>query len=116
MMQFTEEQRKALIEGEVTYGRLFDAIKGLYEVEDDDSVWEILNQTDDPLEDVVCALKLLTTKPPVAKPVGRTMPRHEFAQMVNELRDVPAVQSKRERIVHILHAFNINPDAPEKAE
>lgn len=44
---------------------------------------------------------------------GRTMPRHEFAQMVNELRAVPAVQSKREKIVRILHAFNINPDKPE---
>lgn len=67
-MQLTEEQRKALIEGEVTYSRLFEALKGLYEVEDDDAVWEIFNQTDDPLEDVVCALKLLTTKPPVAAP------------------------------------------------
>lgn len=47
-----------------------------------------------------------------ALPIGksRTMPRHEFAQMVNELRDCPAVQSKREKIVRILHAFNINPD------
>lgn len=68
MQAYTEEQRKALIEGEVTYSRLFEALKGLYEVEDDDAVWEIFNQTDDPLEDVVCALKLLTTKPPVAAP------------------------------------------------
>lgn len=44
---------------------------------------------------------------------GRTMPRHEFSQMVNELRDVPAVQSKREQIVRVLHAFNINPALPE---
>lgn len=44
---------------------------------------------------------------------GRTMPRHEFAQMVNELRDLPATQSKRELIVRILHAFNINPESPE---
>lgn len=47
--------------------------------------------------------------PPAQLVGGRTMPRHEFAQMVNELRDVPAVQSKREKIVSILHAFNINP-------
>ncbi len=47
--------------------------------------------------------------PPAPVVGGRTMPRHEFAQMVNELRDVPAVQSKREKIVSILHAFNINP-------
>lgn len=47
--------------------------------------------------------------PPAPVVGGRTMPRHEFAQMVNELRDVPAVQSKRERIVSILHAFNVNP-------
>lgn len=44
---------------------------------------------------------------------GRMMPRHKFSQMVNELRDVPAVQSKREKIVRVLHAFNINPDQPE---
>lgn len=44
---------------------------------------------------------------------GRTMPRHEFSQMVNELRDVPAIQSKREKIVRVLHAFNINPAQPE---
>lgn len=68
MMQLTEEQKASLIEGEVTYSRLFEALKGLYEVEDDDAVWEIFNQTDDPLEDVVCALKLLTTKPAVAAP------------------------------------------------
>jgi len=47
--------------------------------------------------------------PPAPVVGGRTMPRHEFSQMVNELRDVPAVQSKREKIVSILHAFNINP-------
>lgn len=38
---------------------------------------------------------------------GRSMPPHEFSQMVNELRDVPAVQSKREKIVSVLRAFNI---------
>lgn len=54
--------------------------------------------------------------PPAPVVGGRTMPRHEFAQMVNELRDVPAVQSKRERIVSILHAFNINPAGVEVAD
>lgn len=44
---------------------------------------------------------------------GRTMPRYEFSQMVNELRDVPEVQSKREKIVRVLHAFNINPEVAE---
>lgn len=38
---------------------------------------------------------------------GRSMPPHEFSQMVNGLRDVPAVQSKRELIVSVLRAFNI---------
>lgn len=54
----------------------------------------------------------LYTAPPVTVAKGRIMPRHEFAQMVNELRDVPAVQSKRERIVRILRAFNIKPVQP----
>lgn len=44
---------------------------------------------------------------------GRQMPRHEYAQMVNELRDVPAIQSKRELIVGVLRAFNIRPKEPE---
>ncbi len=49
-----------------------------------------------------------------AQPVsgGRTMREHEFSQLVNELRDVPAIQSKREKIVGILKAFNIRPAAP----
>lgn len=51
----------------------------------------------------------LRAAPPAPVVGGRTMPRHEFSQMVNELRDVPAVQSKREKIVSILRAFNINP-------
>lgn len=39
---------------------------------------------------------------------GRSMPPpHEFSQMVNELRDVPAAQCKREKIVSVLRAFNI---------
>lgn len=45
----------------------------------------------------------------VAARAGRSMPRHEYSQMVNELRDIPAVQSKRERIVSVLRAFNIKP-------
>ncbi|HBQ8789197.1 TPA: hypothetical protein L9B29_005378, partial [Klebsiella quasipneumoniae] len=31
----------------------------MYEVESDDSVWEILNQSDDPVEEIAKALKLL---------------------------------------------------------
>lgn len=64
MMQFTEEHGNVLIKGVVTYSRLFEALRGMYEVEDDDAVWEIFNQTDDPIEDVVCALRLLYTTPP----------------------------------------------------
>ncbi|WP_293797294.1 hypothetical protein [uncultured Pantoea sp.] len=48
---------------------------------------------------------------PICSP-GRTMRPHEFSQMVNELRDVPAVQSKRAAIVRVLHAFNITPEPP----
>lgn len=43
---------------------------------------------------------------------GHSMPPHEFSQMVNELRDVPAVQSKREKIVSVLRAFNIRARHP----
>ena len=44
---------------------------------------------------------------------GRCMPRHEYSLMVNELRDVPPIQSKRERIVSVLRAFNIRPKEVE---
>lgn len=60
-------------------------------------------------DDCPCGVDLYTRPAPAPVVGGRTMPRHEFAQMVNELREVPAVQSKREKIVSILHAFNINP-------
>ncbi|POU43907.1 hypothetical protein C3374_22160 [Pantoea sp. PSNIH4] len=57
------QKQKLIIEGAVTYSRLFDALKGMYEVDDDDSAWEILNQADDQLEEVVNALKLLSAPP-----------------------------------------------------
>nr|DAH52795.1 MAG TPA: hypothetical protein [Caudoviricetes sp.] len=44
---------------QLNYGVLFDALRAYYEVEDDDSVWEILNQADDPIEEIANALKLL---------------------------------------------------------
>lgn len=68
MMQLTEDHGNVLIKGVVTYSRLFEALKGMYEVEDDDSVWEIFNQKYDPIEDVVCALRLLYARP--APPVA----------------------------------------------
>ena len=40
------------------------------------------------------------------------MQRHEFAAMVNELRSLPNIQSKRELIVKTLSTFNISPVAP----
>ncbi|MGE1562181.1 hypothetical protein [Pantoea septica] len=49
-----------MIKGDVTYSRVFEALKGYYEVEEDDSVWEIINQCDDPIEDIVNAMKLLS--------------------------------------------------------
>lgn len=57
------QNQKLTIEGAVTYSRLFDALKGMYEVDDDDSVWEIFNQADDQIEEVVNALKLLSAPP-----------------------------------------------------
>lgn len=68
-----EEYANVLIKGVVTYSRLFEALKGMYEVEDDDSVWEIFNQTDDPIEDVVCALRLLYTAPQPVKMQGGSL-------------------------------------------
>lgn len=55
--------QKLIIEGAVTYSRLFDALKGMYEVDNDDSVWEIFSQADDQIEEVVNALKLLSAPP-----------------------------------------------------
>lgn len=46
----------------------------------------------------------------IAAHTGRDMHPHEYRQMVNELRDIPAVPSKRERIVSVLRAFNIKPN------
>jgi len=61
------QKQQLTIEGAVTYSRLFDALKGMYEVDDDDSVWEIFNQADDQLEEVVNALKLLSAPPAPVK-------------------------------------------------
>ncbi|MDU4943964.1 MAG: hypothetical protein E6X23_20965 [Mixta calida] len=61
------QKQKLIIEGAVTYSRLFDALKGMYEVDDDDSVWEIFSQADDQIEEVVNALKLLSAPPAVMK-------------------------------------------------
>lgn len=44
---------------DINYGVIFDALKAHYEVEEDDSVWEILNQSDDPIEEIANCLKLL---------------------------------------------------------
>lgn len=44
---------------QLNYGVLFDALKVYYEVDEDDSVWEILNQADDPIEEIANALKLM---------------------------------------------------------
>lgn len=48
-----------MIKVEVTYARLFEAMRGFYEVDNDDNVWEIFSQTSDPFDDIVSALKLL---------------------------------------------------------
>lgn len=44
---------------EITYENVFNALKQYYEVEEDDSVWEIINDSDDPIEDIVNAVKIL---------------------------------------------------------
>lgn len=44
---------------QLNYGVLFDALKAYYEVDEDDSVWEIFNQADDQIEEIANALKLL---------------------------------------------------------
>lgn len=68
------QKQQLTIEGAVTYSRLFDALKGMYEVDDDDSVWEIFNQADDQLEEVVNALKLLSAPPaPVKLPKSQRL-------------------------------------------
>ncbi|EOG8295983.1 hypothetical protein ACLIW6_000151 [Salmonella enterica subsp. enterica serovar Bredeney] len=44
---------------EINYSVIFDALKAYYEVEEDDSVWEIFNQADDQIEEITNALKVL---------------------------------------------------------
>ncbi|WP_080077379.1 hypothetical protein, partial [Salmonella enterica] len=44
---------------EINYSVIFDALKAYYEVEEDDSVWEIFNQADDQIEEIANALKVL---------------------------------------------------------
>lgn len=44
---------------QLDYGVLLDALKAYYEVDEDDSVWEIFNQADDQIEEIANALKLL---------------------------------------------------------
>ena len=44
---------------QLNYGVLFDTLKAYYEVDEDDSVWEIFNQADDQIEEIANALKLL---------------------------------------------------------
>lgn len=41
------------------YGQIFECLKAMYEVEADDSVWEIINQSDDPIDEIAKALKLM---------------------------------------------------------
>ncbi|EJJ0532743.1 hypothetical protein NHN54_001962 [Salmonella enterica] len=43
---------------EINYSVIFDALKAYYEVEEDDSVWEIFNQADDQIEEIANALKM----------------------------------------------------------
>lgn len=40
------------------------------------------------------------------------LPPHIFSMLVNELRDVPNIQSKRELIVQALKEFGIYPEHP----
>lgn len=44
---------------DINYDVIFEALKAYYEVEEDDSVYEIFNQTDERIEDIAQALKLL---------------------------------------------------------
>ncbi|GEM_PF-2838160 len=78
------QNQKLTIEGTVTYSRLFDALKGMYEVDDDDSVWEIFNQADDQIEEVVNALKLLSAPPaPFVDPgLLAQFNRHRLLQII----------------------------------
>lgn len=40
------------------------------------------------------------------------MQRHTFAKLVNELRDLPQIQSKRELIIKTLKAYGVEPEEP----
>lgn len=42
------------------------------------------------------------------------MPRHEFAKLVNELREIPNIDAKRELIVKKLKAYGIMPSSVKK--
>lgn len=44
---------------QINYSVIFGLLKDYYEVEEDDSVWEILHQADDPIEEIANCLKLL---------------------------------------------------------
>lgn len=44
---------------EINYLVIFDVFKVYYEVEEDDLVWEIFNQVDDQIEEIVNVLKVL---------------------------------------------------------
>ena len=50
-----------------------------------------------------------------SSPGGQAMKQHEFRELVNELRDTAikyhASQELRERIVHVLWAYEVFPDA-----
>lgn len=46
--------------------------------------------------------------------IGGNMPRHVFSNLVNDLRAIPAVGSKREIIVKILGEYNIKPTPVEQ--
>ncbi len=53
-----EKQSGGSMSSEITYENVFNALKQYYEVEEDDSVWEIINDSDDPIEDIVNAVKI----------------------------------------------------------
>lgn len=42
----------------ITYADIFNALKAYYEVQDDDSVWEVFNQADDQISEIANALKV----------------------------------------------------------
>ncbi len=54
-----EKQAGGSMNPAITYENVFNALKQYYGVEEDDSVWEIINDSDDPIEDIVNAIKIL---------------------------------------------------------